>query len=523
MSVEIFPRASFPDRMTEESQQQRTNLADAPGSDIVLPHSTAGESLTGVVVVSNPPLQETLSGWRKVRHVVGLDRAIGFTVLARGWSGIAGLVTLRLIAKYLSLDQQGYYFTFGSLVALQIVFELGFSSVILQLASHEAAHLKIYDGQVSGDTVFHQRLASVLQRSTRWYSVAAVLMACTVIPTGIHFFSSSANKHPGHPVAWFFPWCAVVLAATCTFQIDPTFSFLEGCGYVSQVARTRFWQSVFGNLLAWGALLLHHGLFAPAMLIGGQAFAGAIWILTQRKLLSSLLRLPTGKNRISWAEVWPFQWRIAVSWLAGYFIFQLFNPILLWYWGPAAAGQMGMSLTLMNALLSITLSWIYTKASPFGQMIARKEYAKLDHVFFRALAQSVALCVLGSLVLWLGDVYLYAHHSPYALRVLAPLPFGILMCCPILTQISNSQALYLRAHKQEKFLIPSVVGAVFVALSTYFLGKYFGAIGVVSGFLTVGLVIGTPLCTYTFIKYRKLWHNTNRETSAPTPSRHLAS
>src|SRR5579864_6487677 len=78
-----------------------------------------------------------------IRHVLGLDRAVGFSVLARLWSSAAGLVTVALIARFLSPAEQGYYYTFGSLVALQIIFELGFSFVILQMACHESASLTI--------------------------------------------------------------------------------------------------------------------------------------------------------------------------------------------------------------------------------------------------------------------------------------------------------------------------------------------------------------------------------------------
>ena len=80
---------------------------------------------------------------RHLRTGLGIDRAIGFTILARGWASVAGLVTVALIARFLSPSEQGYYYTFGSLIALQIVFELGFSFVILQMASHERAHLAI--------------------------------------------------------------------------------------------------------------------------------------------------------------------------------------------------------------------------------------------------------------------------------------------------------------------------------------------------------------------------------------------
>ena len=74
-------------------------------------------------------------------------------------------------------------------------------------------------------------------------------------------------------------------------------------------------------------------------------------------------------------EVWAFQWRIAVSWLCGYFIFQLYNPVLFAYHGAVTAGQMGMSLSLANALISVAISWVNTKAAPFGAMIAGREYS----------------------------------------------------------------------------------------------------------------------------------------------------
>src|SRR5438045_5959336 len=104
----------------------------------------------------------------RLRVLLGLDRATVFTVLARGWSSLAGLVTILLIAHFLTGAEQGYYYTFGSLVALQMVFELGFSFVIMQMASHECAHLSISkSGEISGDSATHARLASVLQKSVR--------------------------------------------------------------------------------------------------------------------------------------------------------------------------------------------------------------------------------------------------------------------------------------------------------------------------------------------------------------------
>jgi O-antigen/teichoic acid export membrane protein len=437
---------------------------------------------------------------------LGIDRAIGFTILARGWSSLAGLVTVTLIAHFLSPAEQGYYYTFGSLIALQIVFELGFSFVILQMASHERASLTIApDGTIDGDPVAHARLASVLQKTVRWYTAIAFLLAGFLLVAGFHFFS--AHPHNGEVVSWRIPWCAAALAATLTFQLDPIVSFLEGCGYVPNVARLRLVQAMTGSSLAWLALILHHGLFAPAMILSANAVVACFWFFRRRNLLLSLLRHRPGEHRIQWmTEVLPFQWRIAVSWLCGYFIFQLYNPVLFAYKGPVAAGQMGMSLNVANALSSVAIAWINTKAAPFGTMIARKEYSKLDRLFFSALRQSFAVCVVGGLVVWLGAIYLNWAHFSFAHRLLDPLSLGLLLLTTLLNIVIFAEALYLRAHKQEKFLLNSVLGAILVSASTYFLGRSYGALGIVGGSLIIGLILGLPLGTYTFVKYRKMWH-----------------
>jgi O-antigen/teichoic acid export membrane protein len=437
---------------------------------------------------------------------MGIDRAIGYTVLARGWSALAGLATVALIARSLSPVEQGYYYTFGSLVALQIVFELGFSVVILQLAAHEVAHLKLGPGGiVSGPPVAHARLASIFRKAIKWYSIAAIVMACLLIPIGWHFFAATPDPH--YSVAWRLPWVAVVLASSVTFQIDPIFSFLEGCGYVARVARTRLAQSILGSLLAWSMLLLHHGLFAPALLITGQVIAGLVWIASHRSLLHKLFRHPIGNHQIDWwQEVWPFQWRIAVSYACGFFIFQLFNPILFHYWGPVVAGRMGMSLNISNAIASIAIAWISTKAAPFGALIARREFPALDRLFFRSVAQTMVFCSAVSLVVWIVAYLLTQRHMSFAQRLLPPLPFAFLLLSMNINQGVNSMALYLRAHKQEKFLLNSILGAIFLVLTAFLLGRPFGALGMTAGQLCGTLTIGLGLGSYTFFKFRKLWH-----------------
>ena len=286
----------------------------------------------------------------RLKHLLGLDRAIAYTVLARGFQILGSTGTVLLILRFLTPVEQGYYYTLLSLVSLQAVFELGFSFVILQMAAHECSRLTLHaDGRVEGDPVAHARLASILQKTLRWYLVAAAILCVSLLPAGAYFFSRHART--AAPVAWHGAWVVAVFATAFLFLLSPFFSFLDGCGQVWQVGRMRLGQALVGAAMSWGALLAHHGLYSPGMVNIGYAAAGLVFLYSRRKLCLGLLRYPAREQAVSWRnEIWPFQWKIAVSWVCAYFTIQIFTPMLFAYRGPAEAGQFGMSLGITTYL-----------------------------------------------------------------------------------------------------------------------------------------------------------------------------
>jgi hypothetical protein len=441
----------------------------------------------------------------KLKHIIGLDRAIGFTVMARGWNIFSGTLTVLLIARFLNPVEQGYYYTFSSLVSMQVVFELGFSFVILQLAAHESARLNISNGgQISGDAETHSRLASVLKMSIRWYSVAACLMGAVLLAVGFRFFST--HRQSTSALSWQIPWVCLVGGVVFTFQMDPVFSFLEGCGFVAEVARMRMTQAISGTILAWIALTHHFGLFAPAGVVAGQAIAGFAFLFSKRRFLLPLLG-HRGAHVVGWrTEIWPFQWKMAVSFFCSYLIFPLINPVLFAYRSATEAGRMGMSLTISASLGTVAYAWVNTKASPFGNMIARHDFVSLDRIFFRTLKQSSILLILGIGGL-LATLAFLGRYNPHLASRMLPLPlFAILLSAFFLNHLLNSEAIYLRAHKKEPFLALSVAVSTLTAASTVLTAKRWGAAGVTIGYLITGGIVYLVGGTLIFVRVRKLWH-----------------
>lgn len=441
----------------------------------------------------------------RAAHAIGLDRAVGFTVFGRIFQGLGSVVNVLLILHFLTLPVQGYYYALWSLVALQSVFELGFSFVILQVAAHERVHLHFHpDGSITGDPVARVRLASLLQRTVRWYTFACLLMGAALLTGGTRFFS--LHRIASHPDLWVWPLRMTVLACVIGFALNPVMSFLEGCGQVVPVSRARFFQSVVSALAAWTAMIMHHGLFAPALVLFGQSAVACIMLWSRRSLLWPLLRMRLGNAGIRWRdEVWPFQWKIAVSWLCDYFIFQLFTPVIFAFRGPAEAGRMGLSINIVTQMSAMMLVWMTTKAAPFGSLIARSDNAGLDALFFRALRQSLLLLTAASALVLIG-VLAVPHIVPkLGHRIVSWPVFLLLLLTAIGAHIVQSEAIYLRAHKREPFLLQSILIAAATAASVLFFAKTYGTLGVaLASFVVLG-VCGTFSATTIFFSKRKSW------------------
>jgi len=431
---------------------------------------------------------------KRLKKLVGLDRAIAYTAMARIISIVGSTITVLLIVHFLSPVQQGYYYALLSLVSLQAIFELGFSFVVQQLAAHESVHLEYRpDGTFQGHPAAYSRLASTLQLTVRWYSRAAMVLVAVLVPLGWVFFSS--HRHAADHVAWRAPWIFAAVACSATFLLTPFYSFIDGCGQVQQVAFMRMAEAAAAAVSAWIAMISHHGLYAPGMIICGQAMVGAVFLWRRRRLLAALYRYPVNEHTISWrSEVWPFQWKIAVSWICAYFTAQAFIPLLFSLSGPVQAGQMGMSLSISSYLSVLLLSWISTKATPFGQLIAQRRFVELDELFFRTMRQALGLLLLiagaalGAVVL-LGIVYPRLAH-----RMVPPHVFALLLVAMTCNFVVQGLAIYLRSFKREPFLYvylaTATIAVTLVALTAHRWGAMGAAVSYAISTGGVGLTSG---------------------------------
>lgn len=439
-------------------------------------------------------------------------RAVAYGLLWKGWQLFAAPISFFLILRYFDAGTQGYYYTFLSLLAAQSFFELGFAIVILNVAAHEWAGLSIgSNGEISGDASASERLASLGRLVFRWYGVGSVLFAAAMVVGGLYFFADSA----GTGANWRLPWVTAVILTAVTFWLMPFSALLEGCNHVDEVHRVSFLQAVFGNLAGWTAIALGAKLWAVAVIAAVQCIGG-LYLVAIRfgPFFRSLFSRPVGA-RISWREeIWPMQWRLALSGLVGYFAFSLFNPVMFRYHGPKVAGQMGMSIQVINAIQAAAFMWIKAKTPSLGQLIAKREFRLLDRTWARGMVLTAGTYV----VLGIGFLGACAVLKDWDSRIgerILPVPYLVVfLVAGLLFTIALGFTAYLRAHKREPLLVMSVTTCILTGLLVWQLGRVFGAAGSAWGYL-LSVVVILVWDVMIWRRCRVEWHH---PTAAPAPT-----
>lgn len=401
---------------------------------------------------------------RRLARRFGVDRAVAVSIAGRAWQAASTAVTVVLIVATLSPVQQGYYYAVQNLVAWQIVVELGLGFVLMQVASHERAGLELdAAGRLVGDAGRIARIASLLRQAVRWYAVASVMLGAVLLPAGWRLLGTHATAGLG---AMRWVWFGVVLAAAASLLLLPLLAVLEGLGQVAEVAQVRLAQDVTSFFALWSFFGAGAGLGA---LVAFHALRTVIaaYVLARRHhaLFGQLLRHPIVAGALDWRrEVWPLQWRVGLSSLSGLFLFYMVNPLAFVHYSATDAGRLGMSQNLMNGVQSVALVWTSTKSPHFGQLVARRAWSELDDLFGRAVRTGALVAVLGCLVAVGGSWWL--QHAGWAVgRRVLPAELLALLAVPVLiNQLTFSQSLYLRAHRRDPFLVPSVLGAMLTVL-----------------------------------------------------------
>lgn len=419
----------------------------------------------------------------------------------RIWQALGGLVSTLLAVHYLTPALQGWYYSFLSVASLYTLFDLGLSTVLLQVAAHSFVGLRWASGnRLEGEHT--ERFRSLLGKSVRWYAVAAIAFFALLLPGGWAFFSEKASAD----IVWRPCWLALCTFTAGGLVVLPFLAVLEGSGQIAQVYSVRLATAVLGSLACWTTLATGGRLWATAMTPAMALGVPLIWLACRHRPLVALARDDPGQGYRWRDEVWPLQWRLGLNWLCAYLLTQIYTPYLFYIQGAVVAGQFGLSLTVVNTIALVSQSWLMRRVPAMAQAVAVRDWRRLDRLFWSDFGMTLGVFASGCAAL-LGLARLIAG-LPIAHRLL-PLPqLAGLVVFAFAAQLVGGLALQLRSFRREPLVWLNLCATAITVPAALYAARHYSSAGLVAALASINVVLTLPAGIAIWYRCNRHWRAT---------------
>lgn len=426
--------------------------------------------------------------------------AFKFTALNQLARLALGPLVFLLLPFFLTIEQQGYWFSMISIAAILAFADMGLSIAIMHCAAHEHAYSRkletVDPGGAQGDC--HRRLETLFAYSMRRVGKITIVALPAVTAIGIFTFSSKSDT-----VHWFSPWLGYCLASAAALMLSVILSFHEGCDGVASVQRIRLTVSITNLAMMSVCLVAGLDLWSLSIATTASTAVGA-FLVSRCSVISIASALKINKSElVAWSkEVSPLLSKYALSWIGGYLMFQLFVPIVLLLDGPEAAGRAGLTFSIFSAIFTLSNVWSTYQLPKFSMAIALQDNLALRACLKRSLYGGISTYI-GFASFVIGAIYILNDHAKIVER-LQPMT-GILSISLIwlLQLLVHNLAIYLRAFKEEPLVCPTIIGAAHSVVATALCVHFLSSGGYSLGLLSVYFWF-LPVVIYMYVLKRDL-------------------
>ncbi|MCU0719071.1 MAG: hypothetical protein MUC83_05160, partial [Pirellula sp.] len=373
---------------------------------------------------------------------------------ARVWQAISGPLTIIFLVRALTLGEQGVYYVLASVMSIQLFFELGLLNVLISQSGHLASDL------ASNRPHAKQRMSQLISVAGRWFLGASFLYALAAIGFGWRTLAAKASTDD-----WKIPLVCLSVVAAGTVALAPRLAILEGAGYRASVYKVRFFQMLLGTLAVWCTLWMGFKLWALVLSSFVQFLCSFLaTFVVHRSFFESLHQ--TKENRetsvkssdeesgLKWfSEVFPLQWRVALTSITYHVATQFFTVILVRYHGEEAAGQLGMTMSIVMAIQGMAITFIQTKFSLVSNLHGAGDREGAGELWRRSALISTGLLIIalsGVLtVIWLLPI----AERGWEDRFIEPWQMAILAVGCVANHGVALQSFYVLSRKGRPFLV----------------------------------------------------------------------
>ena len=394
------------------------------------------------------------------------------SLLNQIWTCISGLLIVLLVPSFLTEEQQGYWFLFGSLVALYTFADSGFFNIIMQFTAHEFAFLNlIKTNALEGPDEHIKKISSFFRFSLKWVCTVSAIAHPIIVMVGFIYF-----VRDGVVQTYLMPWIIYSTGYLIFFINVAILSFLEGLNVIDIVQKIKLLMSVINTSIIVLLLVFHFNIFALSVgMLASSSFIFIFILVKFNSIFKQLLKEGKKYNHKWEKEVLPLFIKYAISTATLLFTLYIYTPIMHLYHGAVYSGKVGLSFNIINAIFVTSNIWIYTVTPTLNMYIEKKNWKALDKLFYKRVL--LAFFTYISLILGIILFWNFTEHFkiPLFMMIISRcFPLWALMFligAYLINIFDNAITVYLTAHKKIPLLIPNILSSLMVFLLTILIAK----------------------------------------------------
>jgi len=385
-----------------------------------------------------------------------LDRDLVSTVSVRLSGTVVAALTAILLVRYLTPQEQGYWYTFGSILSIAAFAEMGAGQILMRFVAREQAGLN------KSESASILRLRSLYRFGFKLGLGVASLTTLIAIPIGLWWISDNGKNE----IDWRSPWLLAALASAPAIFMGFANAYFEGWQFVTAANVRRSiasWLSLASLFAAFSAGL---GLFAFGISRIVSALYGLIQIgFSHGNLIKKhQLNIIAESNFKPRKEFWPLQVRYGMTWATGIFVNGLYAPLIFKFDGPIAAGQYGMSLSVVAIISGISTSLIGARQAKLAALSCNGNKDEMRKLLNITLKLSIVSFFVGSLILGTTVIFTPEVLNTYTQRLLSPLNLSILIAAQFFWLLITIYTTFVRSFNTEPFVKLAWIHAFFTLI-----------------------------------------------------------
>lgn len=392
------------------------------------------------------------------------------------------------VAYKLSPECQGIIFSIFGLIALQYIFDFGGCQALAQVSAYLAANNE------------RKNILILINKVKKNYINISIMFILIVGAIGLYILN---NKD--HNIEYISEtWITIIVLNAIIFYINPQISIFEGVGFIKNITIYRLVGTVIGFMVATCMIINN---FDIVSIIPITLFQLIFLAILRHKVNVKILnkyknRIDKSNMDIDWKKnIFPYQWKVGLSWIFGYVVQQSITPIILVKLNAADAGRYGLLLSITNAIILVAMSWIGNRSRKYIKLINSDnknlliKYFQFDTKLSVIITAILFLLFNYTLILIDGKIISLTEKLP-ELKIII-----IHSVNTIFSVLTFCVAIYLRSFKEEPMLIMTFVTGIIAVCGTYLLAAK-GLETIILFHAAINIFIAIPWTIILFNKHR---------------------